>query len=178
MNPKVYLTPIQKNHIQTYIHFSADSELVSAMGWQPFESSEEPRFLEAVSKPSLPWYSHGESIIYSILTAKDDVPIGFISLKGINWNEARAELAIAICDVQYRSGGYGSEALALAVSHSFCKLRLIAIDLSVFPFNTRAIRIYEKIGFKHVERLQKAWTMPDGEKIDMLVMEIQKDTGE
>jgi len=178
MKPKVCLLRIQEDHIQKFIHFSDDSELVDTMGWEPFESNEKQRFLEVVSKPSLPGFSHGESIIYSVVELKDDMPIGFICLKGINWEEARAELSIAICDGQYRSSGYGSEALALAVNHSFSKLRLNTIRLSVFPFNSRAIRIYEKIGFRHAEKLQKAWTMPDGRTIDMLVMQIEKDAGE
>jgi len=171
MHPKVYLTQIQKNHIQKYIHFSTDPELVNAMGWQPFDSNEKQRFLDTVSKPSLPGFSNGESIIYGIVTTKNDIPIGFVCLKGINWEEARAEMVIAICDSQYRSSGYGSEALSLAINHSFCKLQLVSISLSVFPSNTRAIRLYEKIGFRHVNTLQNAWLMPDGQKIDMLVMQ-------
>jgi len=178
MRPKVYLTKIQKAHIQEYILFSTDPELVNTMGWQPFDSNEKQRFLDTVSKPSLPGFFHGESIIYSIVTTKNDVPIGFVCLKGINWEEARAEMAIAICDGQYRSSGYGSEALSLAIDHSFSKLRLVSISLSVFPFNTRAIRIYEKIGFRHGNKLQNAWIMPDGKKIDMLVMKIDKSAGE
>jgi len=53
-------------------------------------------------------------------------------------------------------------------------LKLFSIYLSVFPSNKRAIRVYEKIGFKHVDRLEKSWTMPDGEKVDMLIMSIEK----
>ena len=40
MLPKVYLTQIQKDHIQKYIDFSTDPELVNTMGWQPFDSNE------------------------------------------------------------------------------------------------------------------------------------------
>jgi len=148
--------------------------LISAMGWKPFKSYQEQQFVDAVSKPSLPMFRCEDSIIYSIITVNDNVPIGFISLKGIDWGSAKAELAVAICDNQYRSGGYGTEALTLGIDHAFNNLKLFSIYLSVFPSNTRAIRVYEKIGFKHVDRLEKSWTMPDGEKVDMLIMSIEK----
>lgn len=54
----------------------------------------------------------------------------------------------------------------------------ISKSLSVFPFNTRAIRIYEKFGFTYGNKLQNACIMPDGKKIDMLVMKIEKSAGE
>ena len=174
MDTKVYITPIKTDHIQRYIHFSKDPVLINAMGWGPFESHEEQLFIDAVSKQSLPLSNYDDSIIYSIITVNYNVPIGFISLKGIDWDSAKAELAIAICDNQYRSSGYGSEALALAIDHAFNSLKLNFLCLSVFPSNTKAIRVYEKIGFKHIERLEESWTMPDGELVDMLVMAIEK----
>ena len=49
------------------------------------------------------------------------------------------------------------------------------IGLTVIPNNARAIGAYEKIGFSTVGVLEKAWTMPDGEQIDMQMMELSKD---
>lgn len=174
MKSKVYLTPIETDHIQKYIRYSSDPELLSTMGWKPFKPHQKQEFVDAVSKPSLPQFCSEDSIILSIITRNDNIPIGFISLKGIDWSSAKAELAIAICDIQYRSGGYGTDALALGIDHAFRSLKLNSIYLSVFPSNMRAIRVYEKIGFKLVERSEKSWTMPDGEKLDMLIMSISK----
>ena len=178
MNFKVYLTPIETDHIEKYIDFSEDPELISTMGWGPFKSHQKQQFIDAVSKPSLPMFCSQKSIIFSIITVNDNVPIGFISLKGIDWDSAKAELAIAICDNQYRSGGYGTESLTLVIDHAFNSLKIFSIFLSVFPSNTRAIRAYEKIGFQLVELLEKSWTMPDGEKVDMLIMSIEKKTND
>ena len=91
MNSKVYLTQVETGHIKKYIHFSKDPELISAMGWKPFKSYQEQQFVDAVSKPSLPMFRCEDSIIYSIITVNDNVPIGFISLKGIDWDSAKAE---------------------------------------------------------------------------------------
>lgn len=173
MNSKVYITPIETDHIQKYIRYSNDPELTSTMGWKPFKSHQKQQFVEAVTKPSIPLFRSEKFIIFSIVTVEKNVPIGFISFKGIDWESAKAELAIAICDSQYRSGGYGSEALVLGIDHAFNSLRLISIYLSVFPSNARAIRVYEKTGFNLVERLEKSWRMPDGKKVDMLIMSIE-----
>jgi RimJ/RimL family protein N-acetyltransferase len=175
MNPKVYLTPIKTEHIRIFIRLSEDPVLVRTMGWKPFKPNQTQLFVDAVSKPSLPLILPGDAIIYSIMKTNDDVPIGFLSLKGIDWDSARAELAIAICDDRYRSDGYGSEALSLALDHAFTRLELASIYLSVFPSNRRAIRAYEKNGFKLVERLENSWKMPNGEKVDMLVMSIEQE---
>lgn len=40
--------------------------------------------------------------------------------------------------------------------------------------NIRAIKAYEKVGFKTVDILKKSWTMPNGIKVDMLLMELNK----
>jgi len=43
--------------------------------------------------------------------------------------------------------GYGSEATELMVAHAFTRLALHRVALTVFEFNVRAIRTYEKCGF-------------------------------
>jgi RimJ/RimL family protein N-acetyltransferase len=43
--------------------------------------------------------------------------------------------------------GYGSEATELMVAHAFTRLALHRVALTVFEFNVRAIRAYEKCGF-------------------------------
>lgn len=157
------------------MNLSGDPELISTMGWHPFQNDENERFLNAVETLTLPYCGDGQPITFSIIATKDDFPIGYVTLKGINYDKAKAELGIAIMDSRYRSGGYGSDALTLATGYAFYTLQLFVIGLTVFPSNTRAIRAYEKAGFKIVDILQKAWTMPGGEQVDMLLMELKKD---
>lgn len=171
MGGRVYLTAATSEHIRKYILFCKDREFIQMMGWGPVEPHDQALFLKFVSKPSLPGLlDQSDFVLLSIVRTEDNLPIGFVSLKGIDWREKAAELAIAICDTRYRSDGYGSETLSLAVDHGFDNMKLNRISLSVFAFNPRAIRVYEKTGFRHVERLEKAWVMPDGEKVDLLVM--------
>jgi RimJ/RimL family protein N-acetyltransferase len=46
------------------------------------------------------------------------------------------------------------------------------LGLTVFPDNHRAIRAYERVGFKKQCVLEKSWRMPDGGYVDMVLMEI------
>lgn len=178
MSLKVYLSPIEESHIFQYMGLSDAPELISTMGWRPFETHEKDRFLHAVEILTLPCCGDGEPITFSIITTEGHFPIGYVTLKGIDYDKASAELGIAVMDSRYLSGGYGSEALTHAVDYAFNNLQLLTIGLTVFPSNARAIKAYEKVGFKIVAVLEKAWTMPGGEEVDMLLMELKKEFSE
>ncbi len=75
--------------------------------------------------------------------------IGGIRLHATSWNDRHARLAIGIFDRRFWSQGYGSEAIRLILRYGFEDLGLHRIDLVVLAFNHRAIRCYEKCGFRH-----------------------------
>nr|WP_320193051.1 GNAT family protein [uncultured Desulfobacter sp.] len=174
MNFGVYLSPITHNHITHLIGFSDDPELIDTMGWHPFRCNESERFIKTVEILTLPDSGDGDPITFSIIAHKNDVPIGYVTLKGIHNDKSKAEIGIAIMDGRYRSGGHGTEALKLVADYAFNTMNLSTIALTVFHSNTRAIKAYEKVGFKTVDILKKSWTMPNGEKIDMLLMALNK----
>ncbi len=177
MGSKVYLAPVDKRHLFRYMRLSDDPELIRTMGWYPFQQDEIERFVNALDTPTLPCCNDGPPLTVSIMTRSGDLPIGYVTFKGIDYDNAAAELAIAIMDRRYRSRGYGSDAISLAADHAFHTMHLRVLGLTVFPANVRAIRAYEKFGFKVVDLLEKAWTMPGGEKVDMLLMELHKHAG-
>jgi RimJ/RimL family protein N-acetyltransferase len=69
--------------------------------------------------------------------------------------------------------GYGGEATELMVEHAFGSLGLHRVSLSVFAFNERAIRSYQRVGFEIEGRAREAiWR--DGrwwDEIHMSVLE-------
>ena len=175
MDSRVYLSPLENSHVSHYMSLSDDPELISAMGWRPFGAGEKGRFLKAAETLTVPYCRDSRPITFSMITTEGHLPIGYVTLKGINNEKASAELGIAVMDGRYRSGGYGSDALARVADYAFNTLQLQIIGLTVFPSNVRAIRAYEKVGFTKVDVLKKAWVMPDGEHLDMLLMELKKD---
>lgn len=171
---KVCLVPMQEEHIARYLALSDDPELISAMGWTPFQHDERGRFLQSLETATIPGHASGLPIRLSIVTSKDGIPIGYVVLIRLASAKNTAELAIAIMERGYREGGYGSKALRLAIAYAFETLQVSRIMLTVFPHNSRAIHVYEQCGFKKTRLLTKAWTLPDYTKADMLLMELEK----
>ena len=73
--------------------------------------------------------------------------------------------------------GYGTEATELMVAHAFTRLALHRVALTVFEFNTRAIRSYEKCGFVVEGRARQA-IFRDGRFWDELHMSVLLDEWE
>jgi RimJ/RimL family protein N-acetyltransferase len=171
----VYLLPITHDHISHLIGFSDDPELIETMGWHPFRYNESERFIKTIEILTLPDCGNGDPVTFCIIAYKNDIPIGYVTIKGIHNDKAKAEIGIAIMDRRYRSGGYGTQALKFVADYAFNTMNLANLSLTVFPSNKRAIKAYEKVGFKTVGILKKLWTMPNGEKIDMLLMALNKE---
>ncbi|MGM0835148.1 MAG: GNAT family N-acetyltransferase [Bacillota bacterium] len=68
-----------------------------------------------------------------------------------------------------RDRGFGTEATGLFIDHLFEKTKLNQLTLSVFDFNPRAKKVYEKVGFT-VESVDKQELEYDGEWIDSINM--------
>ena len=68
--------------------------------------------------------------------------------------DSRAELGIAIT-AKMQDRGFGTEAVRAVVAYGMEKLGLRRIFLKVYPDNARAIRCYEKCGFREYERTEE-----------------------
>jgi len=171
---RVYLSSLENDHIDRFISLFDDPELVATMGWRPFAANDRERFLQWFQILTLPYLDTGRTMIFSIICADDHRAIGFLSIKGIRGTQASAEVGIAIMEKEYRGEGYGTEALMQAVDYAFEELGLNLLGLTVFPSNQRAIRAYEKVGFRKKELLKDSWILPSGEHSDMWLMELAR----
>jgi RimJ/RimL family protein N-acetyltransferase len=82
--------------------------------------------------------------------------IGNCGAFGIDWVNRSAELGIMIGDKANWNRGCGAEAMTLMLKHGFETLNLNRIFLRVYSNNPRAIRSYEKTGFKLEGTLREA----------------------
>ena len=172
---RIHLSLLRDEHIDQYMALSGDPVLIETMGWKPFGPEEKERFAEFTRVLSLPGLKEGKAVVFSIINAADNRAIGYTSIKGINRAEGRAEVGIAIMAAEYRGLGYGTETMGLVADFAFSQLGLNRLDLTVFPSNERAIRAYEKTGFRKTELLKDSWLMPSGEYADMWQMELLRD---
>ena len=81
------------------------------------------------------------------IDTKDGLHIGSASLR-LDVTHKRAEIGILIGDTRAWGKGYGREVMLLLMRYGFEKLKLHRIDLGVYAYNTRAIALYKKLGFR------------------------------
>ena len=83
---------------------------------------------------------------FSIVDKANSSLIGHCGLYYINWIARYAEFGIYIGDKDYRSGGYGSDALRQLCKYGFEDLNLNKIWCEVYS-NNASIDVYRHIGF-------------------------------
>jgi len=93
---------------------------------------------------------------------------GFINIDNLN---QKSEIGIFIGNKNFWNKGYGTEALSLLLDFGFKVLNLHNISLRVVSFNPRAIKVYEKIGFKIIGKMRESILMGN-ERYDMIYMDI------
>lgn len=106
-----------------------------------------------------------------IICTHDDDVVGEVVINEIDRDNRSANIRIALFHPRHYGKGYGTAAMWLAVDHGFRTLGLHRISLSVFSFNPRAIRAYEKVGFVREGVLRDA-LLWDGEYHDEIIMSI------
>ncbi|MGB1287467.1 MAG: GNAT family N-acetyltransferase [Aggregatilineales bacterium] len=113
-----------------------------------------------------------ESRVAFIIALPDDSrALGEVVINEIDRDNNAASIRIALFENRDFGQGYGTEAMKLMVNHGFTVLNLHRIELTVYAFNPRAIRAYEKAGFtkEGVMREMLHW---DGNYIDGIIMSV------
>jgi RimJ/RimL family protein N-acetyltransferase len=99
--------------------------------------------------------------------------IGSIELEHIDWRGGRAELSICIGDKKCWGQGFGADAIRVFTDFAFYRLNLAHIYLRVYRGNVRAIRCYQKCGFRK-EGLLKLTERQLERHDDLLLMSLQR----
>ena len=92
-------------------------------------------------------------------------------------HEQSGRYRIGIENPGYWGRGYGTEVTRLALHYAFNTLQLHRVHLRVAAYNTRAIRCYQKCGFR-VEGRERENFQVDGEWQDDVLMAVLRDEWE
>ena len=114
------------------------------------------------------------SYYFTIRTLEDDKLIGELGLDVVDWSGRDAFVGLGIGETEYWSKGYGTDVMNILLRFAFTEINLKRVTLTVFEYNPRAIRSYEKAGFQHEGRLRKALNK-EGKRWDMLYMGILRE---
>ncbi len=91
--------------------------------------------------------STGTDLHFAIVDQADDQYLGTVSLKNIDLENSNAEFAI-VTRKTVHGKGIGHEATISVLKKAFNELGLQRVYLNVFSNNERAIRLYERCGFR------------------------------
>lgn len=108
---------------------------------------------------------------FAIQLSENDAIIGTTGLDGVSINHQHAFVGIGIGEEEYWNKGYGTDAMETLLRYAFEELNLYRVTLNVFAYNQRAIRSYQKVGFRTEGNLRQG-LLRDGTRWDVIYMGI------
>ncbi|HWH24961.1 MAG TPA: GNAT family protein [Candidatus Limnocylindria bacterium] len=166
---QVALRRPRPDDLPAVIRWYHDPEIARLTRYQtrPMSNAEIERFFEIrLLSP--------DALAYSILELPDWRLAGFTTFSAFDADNASVLFHITIGERDAWGRGLGSEATALMLDHAFARLGVHRVGLTVFGYNERAIRAYQKVGFRIEGRLRDA-VHRDGRWWDEVAMGILAD---
>ena len=152
------------NEAEAFIRWNRDSEyhrLLDSDAYQPRSLKQAQAWFEERAEKQDP-----NDFLFMIRTLQEDRLIGFLALWGTQWNHGSCTASIGIGEREYWGKGYGSDAMRLGLAYAFSELNLSRVSLSVLDYNQRAIRSYQKVGFRR-EGTIRQYVLRDNQRWDV-----------
>ncbi|MBL0370710.1 GNAT family N-acetyltransferase [Rhizobium sp. KVB221] len=109
---------------------------------------------------------------YLVADSDNGRPIAFAALSG--FEKGNGLVLINRLIVKTPGMGVGKQFLRAVMAFVFENTQTQRLWLRVVPDNTRARHVYQLLGFSDEGVLEKAGTRPDGVRVDLAVMSIQR----
>jgi RimJ/RimL family protein N-acetyltransferase len=163
---KVGLALMRREDIPTIARWNQDLEFTASIGTPGDAHTLEARqeFFDKHSRVT------PGSVEFAVILLSTGGLIGFGGLYDIT-RALTATLFVGIGERALWGNGYGSEATRLICEYGFFFRSLYSIKVEVNGYNHRAIRLYERLGFRVVGRLRGALLL-DGRRYDQIVMDL------
>lgn len=155
---KVWLRPLEERDMGAIVAGINDSEVGGLAGYKaPMSMDQVKGWLEHNNEKA----KKGEAFFYAVCELGDDRFIGTVWLKDVDYWHSSAELAIFM-DRDHIGAGFGTDAQRVLLNFAFTAVGLNRVWLTAYAANTRAIRSYEKLGFRHEGLMRQSWRGPRG----------------
>jgi len=167
---KTRLRAVERSDIPAFVRWFNDPEVRQYLSmYLPLSQAQEERWFERQLEDE-------SGHVFAIETA-EGIHIGNVGLHGIDWKNRKAFCGIVIGEKAYWNQGYGADALRALLRFGFEELNLHRVFLHVYDFNGRAIRCYEKVGFRYEGRLRQS-QFTEGRYVDELIMAMLREEWE
>ena len=166
----VYLRAPEREDIPLFVRWMNDARMTRYITRRaPLSQVEEERWFDGMIERQ---GQEAWSFVFCLL--EDDRPLGTCGLFEIDRNNGSAGLGISIGDPRDWGRGWGTDAVDALIDFGFGSLRLERIWLSVYDFNARGRRSYEKSGFT-LEGVERHAHYQRGTYHDIQLMAILRD---
>jgi RimJ/RimL family protein N-acetyltransferase len=170
MGKRVRLRAIEREDIPTFVRWFNDPEVRQYIQmYEPLSRAMEERWFEER-------LSRKGDFIFCVEAQQGDtwVSIGNVGLHGVDWKNRSAVFGIVLGEKSFWGKGFGSDAARAMLHFAFRELNLHRVELDVYAFNPRAMRCYEKVGFRR-EGTRRDAHFHDGSFHDVHVMGVLQD---
>lgn len=160
---------------EAFSRWSSDSEYWRLLASDPafvYSPRQGKEWLEKMLKEDDPTL-----FMFSIYSLENGRLIGEVGLDGVQWNHGDTFIGIGLGEREFWGKGYGTDAMRVILRYAFNELNLHRVSLNVFEYNQRAIRSYEKAGFK-IEGRARKFLYREGQRWDMIFMGILREEWE
>ena len=168
---KVRLRAVQPE-IADHWAASADDVELQRLAWHPHFPYDRARRRRELEKEAEKAAATNDDCTLVIETLAGQV-VGTIGLHATNRRHGAADLSLGLDDRRHWGQGYASEAIRLLLRFTFRELGYAKVNLNVYEYNPRAIRLYEHLGFQHEGRLRST-LYTAGRRWDQLLMGITR----
>jgi RimJ/RimL family protein N-acetyltransferase len=165
---QLYLSPLDPGDAADCARWVNSEQLRPYLNrpWEITEEDERQRIETLVSSPN--------AVGFALRMNDTDQLIGRSAIWNIHKVNMSCLFTIFLGETEMQSRGLGSEATALTTIYAMDELKLHRIELESFVYNERALRCYEKLGFRR-EGVRREAKYHDGKFHDAVQMSILAD---
>lgn len=165
---KVAIRPIEKGDLKTTIKWWNDPETMYFANDNPHPHKTLEQLEEEFAKEKGEWSEYVERFVIETV---DGRLIGDVLFYNYRRDINSVYFGIFIGEKSYWGKGYGTDAIKLSLKYLFESRRVHKVQLTVSDFNHRAIRAFEKSGFRRDGVLRENAVI-EGKYLDHIIMSI------
>lgn len=165
---RVYLRPVEREDLVHIRKWANDPQIRRLTGEvRPMTAAAAERFFEKVNNDE-------DRVWFMVVLREDNRVIGEAGLLRMFPAWRATDLSIILGEVDAWGQGYGTEAIKLLLDYAFGSLNFHRVAIGVVGFNERALRFYERVGFRR-EGVQRDGYYYGGRYHDFVMMSMLED---